>query len=190
MTDLLGFSTPPSTQRRDLTAVRTAIKSTGVGDVVTARFRAPGHGVFEVTGQVWASVAGDVKVGWWDLTSGSSGKPADELQALSAAAPAAALLAYDQSSLRELIRSLDAGDLVTATFDFNGSGPFTLRGGAKVNDMGTTWVIASTYIGMTTGEPTASLRALTIDQKASTPTEAVETPSSTVVAGAYNLFGD
>jgi hypothetical protein len=190
MTDLLGPSTPLNTYRRDLAAVRAAIKSIGVGDDVTARFRAPGHGVFEVTGKVWISVADDMKVGWWDLTSGSSGKPADELQALSAATPVAALPAYDRGDLREQILSLSAGDLVTAAFDFDGSGPFTLRGSVRVNDRGTTWVIASIYIGGTTGEPSGMLRALTIDQQASTNTAAVETTSSAAAAGTYNLFGD
>ncbi len=107
-----------------------------------------------------------LKVGWWDLTTGKGTDPVADLQCLTTAGtdeegqrdvPAAR-----ENELREVIAPLGAGDVVTADFDFEGCGPFTISGGVRRDQSGTSWVLAGHFLGL--GRvPASRLRCLVVD---------------------------
>lgn len=152
--------------------------------VVTATFRMAEHGRFTVSGCARRDLTGTTfKVGWWDLTTGKGTEPVTDLQSITVsgaddAAGSGAPPAED-AELRDLIVVLEAGDLVTAHFDFEGCGPFMVSGGIRRDQSGTRWILAGHHLALGDA-PASRLRHLVIDRKA------------TVLAATgdrYDLFG-
>lgn len=162
--------------RRDLSALRQALATVRAGLRVAATFRTPDDGRFTVTGPVRADLTGTtLKVGWSDLTTGAAGDPVPELQALAPVDPDE----EPRSDGHELIDELRPGDVVTAEFDFEGAGRFTIQGGVRRDDSGTRWVVAGHHLTHGSG-PASRLRHLSIDRTVAEPAEPVER---------YDLFG-
>ena len=168
MSNHLGFGVPLS--RRNMTALRSALEALQPGVDVVAHFRFSEHGQFTVAGPVRTDLTDTVlKVGWLDLTNGKKAEPVSELQALTTLVveddDLSDLAPTDYDELRSLVSSLDAGDLVTADFDFEGCGRFTISGGVRRNERGTRWVLAGHHL--TLGDsPAPRLRRLVIERKA------------------------
>ncbi|MEK8228806.1 hypothetical protein NKG05_26680 [Oerskovia sp. M15] len=166
-----------------MTALRSALEALQTGVSVVAQFRLSQHGQFTVSGPVRTDLTDTVlKVGWWDLTNGKKVEPVSELQSLATLVVEdddLSDLATDDDELRSLVSSLDAGDIVTADFDFEGCGKFTISGGVRRDESASRWVLAGHHL--TLGDAHASrLRRLVIEQKATV----------LVAAGAeYDLFG-
>lgn len=147
-------------------------------------FRTAEHGRFTVSGPVRTDLTGKTfKVGWWDLTTGAGVEPVPELQALvTAVADGGAdpqQRRTDNSELEGLIETLHPGDVVTADFDFEGAGPFTICGGIYRDDSGIRWVLAGHHLAHGT-TPASRLQFLTIDRRAAVPETTDER---------YDLFG-
>jgi hypothetical protein len=166
VTDDLGFAVPVS--RRDLTALRGSLDTVRTGAPVTATFRTAEHGRFTVSGRVRRDLTDTAfKVGWWDLTTGKGTDPVADLQSLTTAstdeeAPRDAPVT-DADELREVIATLGADDVVTADFDFERCGPFTISGGVRHDQSGTAWVLAGHFLGRA-GVPAPRLRHLAVDR--------------------------
>ncbi|QDW63568.1 hypothetical protein [Oerskovia sp. KBS0722] len=181
MSNDLGFGVPLS--RRNLTALRSALESLETGASVTALFRYAEHGQFTVSGPVRRDLTETVlKVGWWDLTNGKKVEPVAELQSLASLVledDLPELATADDDELRSVVSSLDDGDVVTADFDFEGCGRFTLSGGVRRDQHGTRWVLAGHHL--TLGDAHAPrVRRLVVERKAAVPV---------AVGGQYDLFG-
>lgn len=166
MPDVLGFAVPVS--RRDLTALRGALEDIHPGAAVTATFRVAEHGRFTVSGRVRKDLTGTTfKVGWFDLTTGKGTDPVADLQAVTAASTEHTALTEapdpEDDELRGLIAGLEAGDVVTAVFDFEGCGPFTISGGIRRDDSGTRWVLAGHHLSLGDA-PASRLRQLVVER--------------------------
>lgn len=145
MTDDLGFAVPVS--RRDLAALRGALETVTAGVPVTATFRTAEHGRFTVSGRVRRDLTDTVlKVGWWDLTTGKGTDPVADLQRVETTGPAEGEPRTDEDELRATVDGLAAGDVVTAGFEFEGCGPFTISGGVRRDESGTAWVVAGHFL--------------------------------------------
>lgn len=166
VTDDLGFAVPVS--RRDLSALRGALETIGVGVPVTATFRTADHGRFTVSGRVRRDLTDTVsKVGWWDLTTGKGTDPVADLQRLETTSvpdedvdgPAGRVA--DEDELRAAVDGLEDGAVVTAGFDFEGCGPFTIFGGVRRDEGGDVWAVAGHFVAH--GDvPAPRLRHLTV----------------------------
>lgn len=163
MSNDLGFGVPLS--RRNLTALRSTLEALEPGTVVVARFRLTEHGQFTVSGPVRRDLTEAVlKVGWWDLTNGKKAEPVAELQSLATAVEDDATVP-DCDALPLLVARLGARDIVTAEFDFEGCGAFTISGGVRRDERGTRWVLAGHHL--TLGDaPAPRLRRLVIEHEA------------------------
>jgi hypothetical protein len=164
----LGFGVPLS--RRNLTALRSALEALEPGVAVAARFRVTEHGQFTVTGPARRDLTETVlKVGWWDLTNGKKSEPVADLQSLSTItekdSASADHAAMDEDELGLLVAELDADDVVTAVFDFEGCGSFTVSGGVRRDERGTRWVLAGHHLTLG-GAPAPRLRHLIVEHKA------------------------
>ncbi|MFF3065729.1 hypothetical protein ACFVQ3_14360 [Oerskovia sp. NPDC057915] len=185
MSNDLGFGVPLS--RRNLTALRSALEPLETGASVTALFRYTEHGQFTVSGPVRRDLTETVlKVGWWDLTNGKKVEPVSELQSLTSTVVEdddRSDLAPDGDELRSVVSSLDAGDIVTADFEFEGCGRFTISGGVRRDEHGTRWILAGHHL--TLGDAHAPrLRRLVVERKAAVPVAA-----GAGVGAQYDLFG-
>ena len=165
----LGFDAPAT--RRDLGALRDALRAVRVGADVEATFRTAEHGRFAVSGPVRHDVTGTtLKVGWSDLTTGAGTDPVPELQVLVPAdgdreAGRRHDEAQQRDELEDVIAALRPGDVVTAAFAFEGAGAFTVRGAVRRDDGGIRWVLAGHHVARG-ASPAARLRSLTIDRAA------------------------
>ncbi len=142
VTDELGFSA--LAPRRDLTALRHDLGTVTVGTHIAAVFRTADHGRFSVEGRVRHDLTESVlKVGWCDLTSGKGSEPAADLQQIT---PVADSTADDDTdapdALAVVVATLARGDVVTAGFDFEGCGRFTISGAVRQDALGTSWLVA------------------------------------------------
>ncbi|NOV98341.1 hypothetical protein [Isoptericola halotolerans] len=182
MRDDLGFAVP--TARRDLASLRTALKAVHQGMLVTAALRTAEHGRFNVSGRVRRDLTDTAfKVGWWDLTTGKGTEPVAELQSLvttdAGDAPAGPGVAK-VDDLRDVVSTLAAGDVVTAGFEFEGCGAFTISGEIRRDEVGTRWVLAGHHLGHGDA-PAARLRRLTVERRA---------PALAAASGSDDLSGD
>ncbi|GEM_PF-5582502 len=145
MTDDLGFAVPVS--RRDLTALRAGLEAVTAGVPVTATFRTAEHGRFTVSGRARRDLTDTVlKVGWWDLTTGKGTEPVADLQRIETTGAEDEDPGTDEDELRAAVDGLESGDVVTAGFDFEGCGPFTVSGGVRRDQVGTAWVLAGHFL--------------------------------------------
>jgi hypothetical protein len=145
VTDDLGFAVPVS--RRDLAALRGALEDLTTGTPVTATFRTAEHGRFTVSGRVRRDLTDTTfKVGWWDLTTGKGTDPVADLQRLVEASADDEDPQTGEDELRAAVDGLADGDVVTAGFDFEGCGPFTISGGVRRDESGTVWVVAGHFV--------------------------------------------
>jgi hypothetical protein len=161
--DDLGFAVPVS--RRDLAALRDALTDLHPGAAVTAVLRTPEHGRFAVSGRVRRDLTDTgYKIGWFDLTGGNGTDPVADLQVL---APADSADAEPQSEvdLHAVVAGLADGDVVTADFEFEGCGAFTIAGGVRRDELGTRWVLAGHHVACD-GVPAERLRRLVVDRVA------------------------
>lgn len=172
MPDDLGFAVPVS--RRDLAALRDALADIHPGAAVTAVFRTAEHGRFAVTGRVRKDLTGTAyKIGWFDLTSGSGTDPVADLQSLAPADPGHGTPEHegqepDEVELHAVVAVLAAGDVVTADFEFEGCGTFTISGGVRRDESDIRWVLAGHHVARD-GAPAARLRRLVVDRVAVVP---------------------
>ena len=182
MSEDLGFAAPVS--RRDLTTLRNALAAIRTGAAATAIFRTPEHGRFSVSGPVRKDLTDTTfKVGWWDLTTGKVTDPVTDLQSLTTASSDDTALpdpeAAEEGELRGLIETLEANDVVTADFEFEGCGAFSISGGIRRDESGTTWVLAGHYLSLD-GVPASRVRRIHVLHRAMVPA---------ATRGSYDLFG-
>ena len=177
MSDDLGFATP--TTRRDLASLRAALAELGTGDTVTATFHVTEHGRFTVSGPVRRDLTDTAfRVGWWDLTSGKGTDPVPDLQVVTPSPDDAspADLATEVDDLRDTVDGLEPGDVVTAGFEFEGCGAFTITGGVRRDESGSRWLVAGHLLSRG-GAPAPRLRALAVVRRTPVPVGAGATTS-------------
>lgn len=182
MSDDLGFATP--VLRRDLTALRVALKSLAVGEVATATFQNAEYGRFAVSGQVRRDLTDSAfKVGWFDVTTGKGTEPVPDLQIIATASAdddngSSGPPSAEDDALRRVVATLEVGDVVTAGFEFEGCGAFSIAGGIRRDGSGTRWIIAGHHLSRG-GVPAPRLRQLVVTRKA-----------APVADERFDLFGD
>lgn len=152
--------------RRDLTALRSAIGEITTGAPFRVTLRTAEDGRFEVSGNVRRDLTDTAyKVGWWDITTGKGEEPVPELQQITplTTVEVAGLeeAPHHHDVLVDLLAQIEPGIVVTALFDFEGCGTFTISGEPRHGAGGAVWVVAGHLLGHASA-PAPRLRRLTL----------------------------